>query len=145
MAFTDLLVGAVTGLFTTALIFAINGLVLKLVSGWLRFHDRTWPTAYKTAGLAAIASYLLSLIPIGIAAFGTVPTKAAAFVINLIFMLVNMVIFVYVIYRMYYATLGKSILAWLIVFLVNLVLGFIVGIIIAALAVAFTFNAAQFV
>lgn len=145
MALSAFLIGAVTGLFTTVILFAINGLILKLVSGWLRFHDQSWGTAYKVAGLASIASYLLSMIPLGIASAGTLPTRIIAFVINLVFMLVNMGIFVFLIYRMYYSPLGKSFLAWLIIFIANLILGFIVGIIIAALAVAFTFNAAQFV
>jgi predicted DNA repair protein MutK len=130
---------------TTAIFFGLNGLILKLASGWLRFRDNAWTTAYKTAGLASIASFLLSLIPIGLSAANTVPTRFTAFFINLVFTVANAAIFIYLIYRMYYTKFSKSFLAWLIIFIINIILGFIIGLIIAALAVAFAFNAARFI
>jgi hypothetical protein len=145
MAFTDFLIAAIVGLFTTAIFFAINGLLLKFVSGWLKFRNTSWETAYKVAGMAAIASFLLSLIPLAFSASFGMMGRIAAILINMLFAGVNAFIFIYLIYRFYYVSVGKSILAWLIIFIANLILGFIVGLFIAAVAVAFAFNAAQFV
>lgn len=145
MAFLEFIVAAVTGLVSTAIFFVINGLVLRYVSKWLDFDDKSWQTAYKVAGIAAAASWLLSLIPAGMAAAFLVMGRVAAFFVNALFTLVNAGIFVWLIKRFYYQGWGKSVLAWLIVFVVNIVLGFIVGMIVATLATAFAFGAARFV
>ncbi len=141
----EFIIAAAVGLVSTAIFFAINGIVLKLVSGWLDFDDTSWQTAYKVAGFAAIASYLLSLIPAGMSAAFLAMGRVAAFFVNALFIVVNAVIFVWLIKRFYYQGWGKSILAWFIVFVVNIVLGFIVGLFVAAMATAFAFNAAKFV
>jgi len=145
MAFSDFLIAAGVGLFSTAVFFAINGLLLKLISGWMRFSDKSWSTAYKVVGIASVISWVLSLLPTAYsAAYGPLPRLTALFV-NILFAFVNAAVLVWLIYRFYYTRIGKSILAWLIIFISNLIIGFMVGILIAAIAVAFAFNAAQFV
>ncbi|MEM2916226.1 MAG: hypothetical protein QXT19_02625 [Candidatus Woesearchaeota archaeon] len=145
MAFLEFIVAAAVGLVSSAIFFAINGVVLKLASGWLDFDDKSWQTAYKVAGIAVVVSYLLSLIPAAMASAFFVMGRVAAFFVNALFAFVNAVIFVWLIKRFYYQGWGKSILAWLIVFVVNIILGFIVGLIVATLSTAFAFSAAKFV
>ncbi len=145
MTFLEFIIAATVGLVSTAIFFAINGVVLRYVSKWLDFDDNTWQTAFKVAGLAAIASWLLSLIPAGMAAAFLVMGRVAAFFVNALFMLVNAVIFVWLIKRFYYQNWGKSILAWVIIVVINFVLGYIIGMIAATLATAFAFSAARFV
>lgn len=145
MAFSVFLAAALLGLVTTVIFWALNGLILRFVAKWLDFDDDTFGTAYKTAGLAAIVSFLLSLVPTAFSSFFLELGRATAFLVNGVFILVNAFVFVWLIQRMYYQTWGKSAIAWLILFVANIILGFIVGLLIAALATAFAFNAAQFV
>jgi predicted DNA repair protein MutK len=145
MAFSVFLAAVLLSLVTTVIFWALNGLILRFVANWLDFDDDTFATAYKTAGLAAIVSFLLSLIPTAFSSFFLELGRVTAFLVNGVFILVNAFIFVWLIQRMYYQTWGKSAIAWLILFVANIILGFIVGLLIAALATAFAFNAAQFV
>jgi hypothetical protein len=145
MAFSIFLTAVLLSLVTTVIFWALNGLILRFVAKWLDFDDDTFATAYKTAGLAAIVSFLLSLIPTAMASFFLTVGRVAAFFINSVFIVANALIFVWLIQRMYYQTWGKSAIAWLILFVANIILGFIVGLLIAALATAFALNAAQFV
>ncbi len=145
MAFLEFIAAAGVGLVSTAIFFAVNGVVLKLVSKWLDFDDKSWQTAFMVAGFAAAASYLLSLIPAGMSAAFLVMGRVAAFFVNALFVLVVAAIYVWLIKRFYYQNWGRSVLAWLVVFVVNLVLGYIIGMIAATLATAFAFSAARFV
>lgn len=145
MGFIDFVSAALLGLFTTAIFFAINGLLLKLISGWLKFHDDSWATAYKVSGIASAISWVLSLIPTAFTATYTVMGRVAMLIINALFAIINAAILIWLIYRLYRQPLGKSVLAWLMVFVANLLLSFLIGLIVAALAVALAFNAARFV
>ncbi|MEM4243095.1 MAG: hypothetical protein QXM31_04305, partial [Candidatus Woesearchaeota archaeon] len=75
----------------------------------------------------------------------TVMGRVAMLIINALFAIINAAILIWLIYRLYRQPLGKSVLAWLMVFVANLLLSFLIGLIVAALAVALAFNAARFV
>jgi hypothetical protein len=47
--------------------------------------------------------------------------------------------------KFYEQTVGKALLAWFILFVINIILGMIVGLVIGALTTAFAFNAGKFV
>lgn len=143
MPLSTFLIAAVLSAVTTAIFFAINGLLLKFVAGWLKYGDTDWSTAYRTAGFAAIASYVLSLLPAAFANFFLGVSQVTAFLLNAVFVIINAVIFIALIRKYYDEGWGRAALGWLIIFIANIIIGFLVGLLMALLATAFAFSAAQ--
>jgi hypothetical protein len=145
MPLSVFLVATLVSFVTSAIFFALNGLILKFIAGWLKFDDDTFGTSFTVAGYAAIVSFVLSLIPTFFASFFLTVGQIVALIINLVFIVVNAAVFVGLIRKFYEQTVGKALLAWFILFVINIILGMIVGLVIGALTTAFAFNAGKFV
>jgi len=144
MSLATFFIAAMVSLVTTVIFFAINGLILKYVAGWLDLGDDSFRTAYTVSAYAAIVSYVLSLIPSLFASLFLTVGRIVALFINGIFIIVNAIVFIWLIRKFYEVKWPDALKTWGILFIVNIVLGLIVGLVVGVLATAFAFGAARF-
>ena len=117
--------------FISAAIFVgINGLVLWWLSGLFKLKNRRPKIAFTVALYAGIVSFILALFP-------SIIPVLAAIIPTLIFFVINAAVLIYLIMRFYKIMIGKAIIMWLGIFIVNVIIGFLIGLIIGISGLVF--------
>ena len=111
-------------LLATILFIGINTLVLWLLANYfLNWQDKSVQTAFKTALVVGIITFILNIIT-------SFTSGTFAKLLTAIIFILNIIIFIYFIKRFYnHTNLVQPLIGWLCLFIVDLILGFLAGIV----------------
>jgi hypothetical protein len=115
----------------SAVVFVVvTGLLLWFVSKIVfKFKINNAITAFIVSGIAGAVAFVLGLIPI--------ITNYIETGLVLVIFVINAVVLILLIKRYYKLAWDRAILAWLLVFVLNLIIGFLIGIILGLTGYAF--------
>ena len=116
-----------TLIISTVIMIIVSGLLLMLSAKIFKLKDQSLMTAFKIVLIIYVINFVLSLIGVY-----SLPT---ALIMSVLSFIVLVVLGIYLIKKYHNLDWGKSVLVWLVWFILSLIAGFIVGLILAAILV----------
>lgn len=110
---------------TTVIMVIIGALLLMLSAKIFKLKDQSFKTAIKVVLILYVITFVLGLI--GILSLRT------ALIMSVLNFVVLIALGIYLIKKFYLIDWGKSVLVWLVWFILSLIVGFIVGLILTAI------------
>ncbi|MBS3114887.1 hypothetical protein J4448_07345 [Candidatus Woesearchaeota archaeon] len=122
----------IQSLIITIITIPLNGLLLMLTTKIFKLADQSYRTAIKLTTILGIIGFLLGILSITIKSLSLVITIAQWLIISILLAL-------WLIKSFYKLDWGKTLLVWLVWFILYIILAFLIGILVVSVIVGLLF------